>query len=227
MQKLNAKKLIRFRGLSSKGKGTFVVNLKKEAPLKKESGGGDYWICATSAIGHAWERNDNRIIQEKMDWLMGQIQEAPHQGTKTMYGRNITMLAPYSRFDFSKLRPKKGFEAHGISKRTAPILLRGLPVQIIPNYYFTFPGSEKTEVGVLWLVAQQAGFRKEELVIFVELAHRYLAARFGRRYLVNPRYCIVLDVVSGVDFRFSDLLVGKAEPQVDKTLNELNALLRK
>lgn len=227
MQKLNAKKLIDFRGRSERGRRTFVNNLMKTVSTKdEEGGGGDYWIPSTSALANAWKENNSRIIKEKIESLAELAKSTSRKQTQDMYMRNLKMLSSYDPYDFSELKPKWPLDIKWVPKTTAPITIRGLFVQVLPNYVFTYKNKGVSEVGAVWFVARQKGFKKDELAVYAELVYKFLSANYRRTYTVNPASCIVLDVMLGNEMTYADLLNGKADTQVDSIIDSLKKFLK-
>ena len=168
MQKLNAKKLIEFRGMSDKRKQTFVNNLKKPPKPKdeKEGKGGDYWVSTTSALGHAWEKNDNQFVEGKIEKLSEMLETEEKRIVRLRLQQNITMLTKYVEYDFSKIRPNKLFEVKRVPPKTSPLLIKGLFIHALPNLVFNYKNQNETEAGVIWLAAYKYGYKIEELSVF-------------------------------------------------------------
>lgn len=223
MQKLNAKKLIEFKGLSERRKQTFANNLKKPVKLKEdqEGGGGDYWVSTTSAIGHAWQNNDNQIIEDKITELSAKLRNESRSTVRLQYQKNIEMLNLYSNYNFSMIRAKNLFNVRWVPKKTAPLLIRDLFVLALPNLVFNYNNEGKTEAGAIWFAAQKNGYRSSELNVFAELTYRYALSHFGKKSIVNPANCIVVDVKTGSIQRYSDALQLKSTSYVIPILKDL------
>ena len=227
MQKLNATKLIEFKGLSERRKQTFVNNLKKSPKQKDETegGGGDYWVSTTSALGHAWEENDNQFIEDKILELSAKLKTETKSIVRLRLQQNIAMLSNYLDFDFNKIRGKNVFNIKWVPKNTAPLYIKDLFVLALPNLVFNYKNKGETEAGVIWFAAQKYGYRSDELSVLAELAHRYASNHFRKKFTINPSSCIVLDVKTGTVHRYSDALEQKASSHVVPILNDINRFL--
>jgi hypothetical protein len=222
MQKLNAKKLIDFQNRSKASRKTFADNLKKPA-APKDGGGGDYWIPATSAICNAWKFDDASLIDEKIEGLKKLIKETERTQTQDMYKRNIAMLSGFKRFDLASIKPKVELHIMHVPKTTELLVIKGLPVQVLPSYVFTYKNKSDgdAQVGAVWFVAYQHGYKKEELGVFAELAYRFLSANYAKGFSVNTSNCIVVDVMRANELRYKNV----TDPKVDLMISELKKFL--
>lgn len=224
MQKLTAKKIIDFKRLSKTRKQTFANNLKK--PVAKSDSGGDYWISCISAITHACKANDNLFVKNKIDFLLNQYNGTSFKRTKDMYQRNIDILNSYKDFDFSKLKPSK-IREFSIQPNSKFILtIKGLSIQVLPSYVFSYIKDQAKEVGAVWFVAQLNGFKNDELQIFSELLYKYLSANFSKKYSINSNYCTVVDVVTQKAIQYSKIETSNAESILNLTVSDLKTYLK-
>lgn len=222
MQKLNAKKLIDFQNMSKVRKKSFAENLKKPT-VPKDGGGGDYWIPATSAIANAWKFDNTTLIDEKIGKLEKLIKETERPQTRQMYQRNISMLSGFKGFDLASIKPKAKLEIMHVPKTAELLNIKGLLVQVLPSYVFTYKNKtgDVAQVGAVWFVAYQYGYKKDELAVFAELVHRFLSANYSKKFLINPSYCIVVDVKQATELRYKNV----SNPRVDTMINELKMFL--
>ncbi len=222
MQKLNAKKLIDFQNMSKVRKTSFAENLKKPA-VSKDGGGGDYWIPATSAIANAWKYDNTTLIDEKIGNLAKLIKETTRPQTRQMYQRNISMLSGFKGFDLVSIKPNAELGIIHVPKTAELLNIKGLLVQVLPSYVFTYKNKtgDEAQVGAVWFVAYQYGYKKDELAVFAELVHRFLSANYGKKFLVNPSYCIVVDVMQATELRYKNV----SNPRVDTMISELKKFL--
>lgn len=227
MQKLNAKKLIEFKGMSDKRKQTFANNLKKPPKPKdeKEGGGGDYWVSTTSALCHAWEDNDNQFIEDKIEQLSEMLETEQRRIVRLRLQQNISMLTEYIEYDFSQIRLKNLFNVKRVPPKTAPLLIKDLFVLALPNLVFNFKNKGETEAGVIWFAAYKDGYKTEELSVFAELAYRYASSHFRKKFIVNPSACIVVDVKTGIVHRYLDALKQKPSGYIVPILNDIKRYL--
>lgn len=225
MQKLTAKKIIEFRRLPQTRKQTFANNLKK--PVVKSDSGGDYWISCISAITAACKNNDNKFINDKIDFLFDQHKATSYKRTKDMYQRNIDILSAYRSYDFIKLRPKKTTDFLTRSNTKFTLTVKGLSVQVFPSHVFTYKNQQTEEVGAIWFVAQLNGFKSDELQIFSELLYKYLLANYSKKYTINTNFCIAVDVVTQKEFKYSKISINDTESILDLTISDLKNFLKK
>lgn len=227
MQRLNAKKLIEFRGMSDRRKKTFAQNIQKPPKQTgdKKGMGGDYWVSATTAIGHAWEHNDNQFIVEKINELTNRLNRTTKPIARLNIQQNIALLDLYVEYDFSKLRQKSVFNIKWVPKKTAPLYIRDFFVLSLPNLVFNYKNKGETEAGVIWFAAQKEGYTWEAMAVFSELAYRYAVHHFQKKITVNPYSCLVLDVKSGTILRYSAVLAQKPSGYVVPTLDDLKRYL--
>lgn len=90
---------------------------------------------------------------------------------------------------------------------------------------FVFKNNGVYEIAAIWFVAKKEGFRKEELGMFADLLHRYLDYNFSGKYKVSLRYCISLDVVSGMCVDYLQLEKGKVKKILNSTVSEIKEIM--
>ena len=224
MQKLTAKKIIEFRRLPQTRKKTFANNLNK--PIEKSESGGDYWISCVSALTSACKTNNNKLINDKIDFLLNQLRETSYKQTKDMYQKNINILTSYKEYDFTKLKPKKTSEFLTMPNTKSILTVKGLSIQVSPNHVFTFKNDQKDEVGAIWFIAQLNGFKYDELQIFSELLYKYLAANYAKKHNINSNFCIAVDVVTQKEFKHSKIAKSDAESLLELTISDLKSFLK-
>lgn len=129
MKKLSIKNIIDFSRKTYRGKKTLINNLKI---IKKPSlsGGGDYWISSTSAMGNAFKNNDNQLINEKIDHLLEEHEITPYKITRDMYQRNIRILKNYKDFDFSEWQPSNDIVFLPKPRAKSILSVKSLPIQV-------------------------------------------------------------------------------------------------
>jgi hypothetical protein len=223
MQKLTAKKIIEFRRLRQARKQTFADNLKK--PIAKSVSGGDYWISSISAITNACKSNENKFIDDKIDFLFNQQKATSSKRTKDMYQRNIDILSVFKDYDFTKLKPKNITEFSTKPNTKYILIVKGLSVQVFPNHVFTYKNEQTDEVGAIWFVAQLNGFKNDELQIFSELLYKYLSANYSKKHTINANFCIAVDVVTKKEFKHSKTFNSRTESILDLTISDLKTFL--
>jgi hypothetical protein len=224
MENLKAKKIIKFRKLSEISRQTFIKHLK--TPPESKDGGGDYWVSCLTAVSNAYKKADVEVINEKIEHLLQLQKSATDTKIKARHKSNTDILIPYTEYDFSKLR---GRQVKFLRKPKTETLLtiKGLTVQVEPSFVFSYNYRGVDEIGAIWFVAQKNGFKSDELGIFSELAYRYLYTRYRKSHHINPNNCIVIDIVSRTELRYSRLLKGEVAPLLDSIIEDINAMLKK
>lgn len=224
MQNLTAKKIIEFRRLPQTRKQTFVNNLKN--PVAKSDSGGDYWISCISAITGACKNNNNGLIADKIDFLLGKHKASSFKRTKDMYQRNLDILSGYKEYDFTKLMPKRMTEFVTRPNTKHILTIKGLSVQVFPNHVFTYKNDRTDEVGAIWFVAQLNGFKSDELQIFSELLYKYLSTNYSKKHVINSNFCIAVDVVTQKEFRHSKISNTGLDSALDSSLAEIKTFVK-
>lgn len=225
MKELSVKNIIEFTGKSDRSKKTFVQKLKQEKEQKELDGGGDYWISCLSAISNSFKNNNLQFIKEKVYELEEKFENTDYNQTKTMYGRNIDILYKYEIFDFNIWRPDEKITFIKKHKLDLIIPVNGFQIQANPHHVFSFHSNETKEIGAIWFIAQLDGYKKNELGMFSEVLFRYLNKTYSDDYLVNPRYCIAVDVVNNFNVNYSQLQEGEVPFLLDKIIDEIKKIV--
>jgi len=225
VEKLTIKNIIEFRTKRDINKGRFVEALKKPKPKDSEESGGNYWASCLSAIGNSYQTNDHQFIANKIDELEAKHNETEYKKTKTMYRRNINILSNYKNVDFKKMQPSEDFEIIRKSIYKPILTIKGLPVQSLPSYVFTFQTNNVKEIGAIWFVAKLNGYKKEELGMFCDMLYRYLKTHFSNRFTLSSKYCMAVDIFKGADITYSQLEKGQVPFILDSTLEEIKKLM--
>lgn len=225
MKKLTIKKIVEFRGKSDRSRKTFALNLKLNKEKEQTEGGGDYWISCLSAISNSYKLDDAQPISDKIDELGDKYEIAEDKRTKTMYKRNSDILQSFEKFDLDRLRPDEKIKILKQHKWNQILMLKGLPIQVNPNYIFTFQNGDVKEIGAIWFIAQLNGFRKDELGMFADISYRYLKEHYSKEYSINPKYCIAVDVFNGHDVNYLQLEEKEISKILMSTIDEINKLV--
>lgn len=222
LEKLPVKKLFEFRRLSKTRKVTFTNNLK--VGKKPTSGdGGNYWVRSVSTISKAFKENDSSIITDKIDEVTNLYNLNQRTQTKTMYKRNIDILAKYKSFDFTKWRPTVDLKF--LSKPRSILEMNGLPIQVLPNHIFSYGLRNNKSIGGIWFIIWQDGFKPSDLGIYSETLFRYLSSYFSKEYIVNPAACIIVDLTSMQSISYKDIINGNITSILDDTMKSVKEYL--
>ena len=90
-----------------------------------------------------------------------------------------------------------------------------------PSHIYTYDFDEKEYIGAIWFIAKKTGFKKIELGMFADTLYNYLNKYYSREYLINPQYCIAVDLVNGADVNYQELKDGEIPRSLNSTLAEL------
>jgi hypothetical protein len=225
MKTLTIKNLIKFREKSDKGKKFFAQSLKLGQVQEELEGGGNYWAICLSAIGNSFKNNDAQWVSDKIDEFEDVMKMTEYERTRIMYKRNLDILRRFEDFNFDKLRPSENFKIVTQSRFQHIMPIYGLPIKVNPSYVFTFGDKDAKSVGTIWFVAQLGGFREEELAMYSDAAHSYLKTHYSR-YVIDPKYCMVMDLFSGEVINYSQILAEKVQRVLNSTTKEIVKLMK-
>jgi hypothetical protein len=225
MKTLSIKDLVVFRGKTEKSKKKFAADVKIDIEKTGSDGGGDYWRICLSAISSAYKLNNLQILKDKTDEFEDKFEDTDYKRTKIMYRRNLDIIYKYEEYDFKKLRPSN--EITFLKKPKAGLILtiKGLQVKVDPHHVFSFKRNEIQELGAIWFIATLDGLKKEELGMFVDILHRYLKTQFSKDYSLNPKYCLAIDVVSGLEVNYSQIQKEQIPALLTPTIDEIKRLM--
>lgn len=223
MRNLSIKSIIEFTRKSDRSKKSFASTLKIDTK-KKVDEGGDYWITSVSAISNSFKSNDLSFIIDKKNELEEKFKTTVFEQTKSMYKRNIAILYNYEDFDLKKWRPYKKITFMKKQIENSVLTIKGLNVKVIPHHIFTFQKNDKEHLGAIWFVAKLGGFRKEELGLVTEILFRNLRNNFSKNFVLDPQYCIAVDVVNNFEVNYTQIQESKIPSILIKTIDEIKKL---
>lgn len=226
MEKVSIKKLIQFLNKSDRSKITFASNLTKEKNKSNSSSGGDYWISCLSAIRNSFKYNNKHLLDEKIELLINKINVTKARKTKNQFQRNIDIINVFKDYNVSNLKPSVDIVFLKQPRANSVLNIGGFPIQAKPCLIYTFTENYNNEIGGIWFIAKLNGFKKRELGMFADLIYRYLNKHYSNKFLVNPDYCIAIDLFNGQQVNFSEITDTKITSLIDKTINEIKGLLR-
>ncbi|SEW35173.1 hypothetical protein SAMN05428988_4291 [Chitinophaga sp. YR573] len=225
MKKLSVKDLIEFRRKSDRGKKTFVESIKAKVIEAPTVGGGDYWITSLSAVCNSFKQDSIELVDKKIDELNRKLSDSQHSITKNMYNRNISILERYKKMDSKMLRPNGKLSFLKKSTGDSLLTIKGIQVKSNPSHIYAFGTKTEEKVGAIWFVAKVNGYRIEEVGMFCEMLYRFLVNNYSKEYLVDSKYCIAVDTLSGHRVKYSQIEDGDISPMLNSTLYELSKLL--
>jgi hypothetical protein len=142
-----------------------------------------------------------------------------------MYQRNIDILRNVSTFNLRKIRPATKINIIKKSTVTSQLIIKGLEVQSIPNHIFTFKKQDGEYVGGIWFIAKLEGFAKEELGMYAELLYRSIRISLSKKYIINPEFCIAMDILKNNHISYSEIENGEVRGILVLTLDEISRLM--
>jgi len=223
VNKIALKKLVEFGRLSEKRQANFANQLKVPKVTSPTEGGGDYWKRSTSGLSNAFKDNDSTRIAEKIEAVVSVYQSCNNELTKKMYERNLDILHNYVNFDFANLRPVG--EVKFLTKSKEPLTIDNVPLQILPHHVFIFGKDEHVKVGAIWFVAWLERFSKEDLGIYAEAQFNYLSNVYAKQYVVDPRYCMTVDILTMETVSYDEILQGEIKSRLQSSVDSLNKYL--
>ena len=225
MRKLNIKELVDLRRKSDRAKQNCALNLKLNSVESEAEGGGDYWVSSVSAIVQSFKHNDLQPVLDRRSELEEKFDATKVAKTKTMYKRNINILYSFEDIDSNKWRPNSKIDFLKQSKDNQLLTVRGLQLQVTPNCVFEFEKDGKKEVGAIWFIAKLNGFSKDELGMFANILWLYLNAHFSKDRIINPQYCIAVDVYKGQDVSYLQPKENGVPMILNSTIDEIKKLM--
>jgi hypothetical protein len=206
MKKLSISKVIEYSRTSEKGRSKFIK--KHNEPKPPSSGGGDYWVSCISALRHAFSNDDNSIITEKIEYLLGEIKKTPHQITKNRYQRNIHILYNFEEYNFSKWIPIDQIKILKKNSSYSVIKVEGVPIQVKPTHVFTFKNDGIEQIGAIVFVSKLGGYKRSELAAFTDSLYRYLKVNYSDKFKINASLCIAVDSSNLKEITYEDIQNG-------------------
>ena len=214
------KNLVEFGRYSEQRQSNFAIRLQTPKNITKDdSAGGDYWIRSTSGISGSYRLNDSKIIAEKLNDLIIDHNSTPHENSKKMYRRNIEILQGYKGFDFSIWRPNA--ELKFLPKPKHPILVKNIPIQILPNHVFSYKEKDEQKIGGIIFVTWLEGFKRGDLGVFSDTLFRYLSDNYTTSFSIEPKFCLAVDAVSKQSVGYHQILSGEIQPLLEPTIDIL------
>lgn len=189
-----------------------------------DNGGGDYWISALSAIRNTFKLNDELLLDKKIEELNEKIKLKELKRIKDQYARNIDLLNTYKDIDKTILKPKIELKYLKQPKDKSIIEIKDLPIEAKPCHIYSFSKNNSDEIGGIWFVAILNGYNRNELGMFAEIIYRYLNINYSKDYYVNPKYCIVIDLYTGQEVKYSEIKKGKLPSLIEVTIEEIKKL---
>lgn len=225
MKKLSIKNLVDFRGKSDRSKKNFVENIKFPKIEVPSEGGGDYWITSVSAVNNSYRSNDIEIVNEKIEELREKTRNTNQNIAKNMYQRNVAILQKYKSLDIKKLRPPEKVEFLKKSTANSVLTIKGLQIQTKPNHVFMYNKDGDENIGAIWFIAKLKGYRIEEVGLATELLYRYIKSNYSKKYQLNSKYCLALDVVNGNAVNYFQIENGDIPAILIPTIDDINRLM--
>ncbi|MEZ7496605.1 hypothetical protein QO206_14010 [Leeuwenhoekiella aequorea] len=226
MEKVSVSKLVELRRITKEGsKQTFIRNLLKgkvQDPDKIDIGG-DYWITSSSAVAATFWNNEKKYLEDKIQDLSNKIELSEFQRTKNQFQENIDLLVIMQDFDFRSILPNTELQKLSVIKNI--ITISNVPIQVRPQRIFSYSDNGAKQVGGVWFVAKKDGYSDGELGMFCTAIYQYLKIRYGDEYVVDPNFCIAVDISRAKDLSYTEILKNGTSEILLNAINELNKLL--
>ena len=93
------------------------------------------------------------------------------------------------------------------------------------HHVFIFGKDEHVKVGAIWFVAWLERFSKEDLGIYAEAQFNYLSNVYAKQYVVDPRYCMTVDILTMETVSYDEILQGEIKSRLQSSVDSLNKYL--
>ena len=223
MKKLRIKDVVKFRRKAEGPRETFIHNLKTANDKQNDGDARNYWVRSESAVKNTFRYDNPEYISDKLNELL--LDTAHHSNTIKQYKHNVTILNHFENFDFSVLKPPVGITILPQHNENKILAINGLPIESAPSFVYSFKNDGNDEVGAIWFVAQKDGFKREELGMFADILSRYLKLYFSKKYDINHKYCIVVDLYNGSYIDYLQLEEGAIPKVLNRTLDEIKKIV--
>ncbi|GAB5525418.1 MAG: hypothetical protein Roseis2KO_32900 [Roseivirga sp.] len=224
INKIPIKKLVQYRRMTERRKSGFVSNLQR--PVTPKEGGGDYWIRSLSAISKAFRENDNTVIDDRLESIESDLGGTQIRQTQSMYKRNIDILNDFVGFDFSEWRPSANLEFLSQPRVQRLMSIKGLPIQVLPQHVFAFGPDNNRQVGAIWFVTWQDGYKVVDLGIYAEALFMYLSEYYSGDYQVNASACMIVDVSDKNVVSYEQISSGAIPSVFGSVIDEIRSKIK-
>ncbi|WP_296311298.1 hypothetical protein [Winogradskyella sp. UBA3174] len=226
MEKIPIAKIVEFRRKKSEStKMTLLKNLKKTKEKKDNSNGGDYWTTSISSISQYFKDENQDIILDKIDDLLGRHDLTKSKTSKIMYQKNIEILHNFEDFNFESFKPKSKIKYISKPVEKSIIKILDLPIQVRPQHVYTYEENGIDKIGATWFVAKKDGFETAEIGIFTEALFEYLDINYSNKYEIDPIYCIAIDVTNLIDVRQNQIFKKEVPSLLNSSLEAIKKML--
>jgi hypothetical protein len=225
MDKISISNIVAFRRKSENSQITFINNLRKTKPESSSEGGGDYWIHSLSTVSNVFKGERKELLNDKMEILREKHDQAGATISKNMFQRNINILSDFENFNFKRLKPKSKLEYLPRPKDKSILIIKGIPIQVLPHHVFIYDEEDIKKIGAVWFVAKLNGYRIEELAMFTDALYRYLKHTYSKKYEVSPDHCIAVDAMTLNKVAYAQLLNKDVPALLISTLDSINKVL--
>lgn len=226
MEKISISNIVEFRRKSPKSQITFINNLKVPKPKSKPDEGGNYWVHSLSTIGSVFKSEQNDLLGEKIEVLREKHSASDAKISKDMFQRNIKILSDFEDFKFSKLKPNLELNYLPKPNDKSILIIKGVPIQVLPQHVFTFEEKGIKKIGAVWFVAKLGGFEKEELALFTDALYRYLKHNYSGKFEIETNYCVAIDVIALRSLRYTKIQEGTIVSSLNPTLDSIKKILK-
>jgi hypothetical protein len=227
MEKISVSNVVEFKRKNTpSSQATLINKLKFPKPRKEDADdGGNYWTHSLSALGNSFRDKSNGPVVEKLDILLDKHEAAASPVSKNMFQKNIGILHSFEEYDFRRLQPSSELIYLKKPKDKSILIIEHLPIQALPNHVFVFDEDGVHNIGACWFVAKIKEYTLDELAIFTDSLHRYLQKNYCDDYVVNAKYCVVIDAMNLNVLRYSEIAIKDKPSDLDSVLAFMKTLI--
>jgi hypothetical protein len=225
MKQISLNELVEFNKMSEKRKKNFVATLKKVERETKSEDSGNYWVSSISALKAYFRDGDKESYGEKIINLEDKTENTKIKHVRDQFQRNVNIMRSYEDVDFSKWKP--ACESTVIKNQTKNYItsLKGFEIKAAQWLVFEFKENDISKIGGIWFVAQKDGYKKPELGMFTEILYRYLRNNYTKKHEVDPKLCVAIDVIKGLEVNYEQIKAGEVSPMLIPTLNSIRKII--
>ncbi|MEI7628943.1 MAG: hypothetical protein WCJ80_11925 [Bacteroidota bacterium] len=205
MKNLTIKKIFDYSSKTETSKTSFLNKLKSEVQ-NESTDSRNYWHRSLTAISKSFKTEDKQCIIDRIEAIESDKEASTNRVTMQMYDSNLRILYNFIDFDFSVWKPQD--KINFISQRGAisTIVINGTDVKIHGDDLFVYKRDDKKHIGAIWFVAKKNGYRNEDLALFTDGLFRLLKFNFSDEYVIDPDYCLAVDVFKVNAINYSQIL---------------------
>ncbi|MNR19515.1 hypothetical protein D3C85_1363110 [compost metagenome] len=165
------------------------------------------------------------LIKDKITDLIGRHGNATAKISKDMYLQNIAILHNVEDYDLKVFKPQFDLQYLSKPKEKSIFKINDIPIQVLPQYVFTFKENDISKIGAIWFIAKIKGYKLEEIGLFSDALYRYLNLHYSNDFEISTHYCAAFDVSSRQEVRYNMLQNNTVSSLLDSTMDVLKPFL--